>query len=321
MATNDAVPFTDSIVKSTWWGVIAFDSVVVLIGVLSHVYDSGGRAWTEYTWWQLTFFLPVPVLMMVALVGASFNKLAKHIGNDMVEKLDESVCMKDLLKANWTNTGLVCALILSCVAGLVSEPPEPESSILSQWYVVLMWASAGSSINGLLGTVISLTYLEPLAEAGAAAFSKDFRHYLGRPVMMMILSGVMVSGALNLCIFSKNGPWCGLLSAFLWPFAFREGFKQMHHMSTWQRSSKNGQSDVAPQVDLESPFVVVDVLQKSGGTEETYPLMALIRQQAEVHAHHVAEMDQVKILIKQQAELLTLLTKATDKKQQCTPDA
>merc|ERR1739848_428055 len=100
-----------------------------------------------YTWWQLTFSLPVPVLMMGAFVGASLNTLSKHIGNDMVEELDESVCMKDLLKANWTNTGLVCALILSCVTGLVSEPPEPESSILSQWYVVLMWASAGSSIN------------------------------------------------------------------------------------------------------------------------------------------------------------------------------
>jgi hypothetical protein len=199
-----------------------------------HEYDQS--LW--YTCWG-----PFAVLSLAEIWAASW--LAPVIGLNMIKERSHGVSLKETMRTNLTTQGLIAALFLTVMFGLLqAEPPtmssdgdSDPSSLISQWYMLLCLLSLALTMIGTLATVLLLLYIEPLDDAASLSLITWGMMYFGEPVAMSALAFFNSMTATLLWVFGRYGMGAGLMSLIpIWYaacravviFRYLAGWKNQH---------------------------------------------------------------------------------------------
>lgn len=170
---------------------------VIVAGVVSALwYSFAGLGDGEKT----TFLMLLPLVLFDAGFVAWSLKVCDTIAENLFSTLTNT-SWKDPVRSNWTNSGVISALIATIAAATwMVDVPDEESrqSIHNQLFSALAANALLFSIVGTLSSSISLAYTDGLDDASFKEFFQNFKGLVGLPLMFMV--GSLMSLFISLAV-------------------------------------------------------------------------------------------------------------------------
>mmetsp|Transcript_21861 Transcript_21861/g.62455 ORF Transcript_21861/g.62455 Transcript_21861/m.62455 type:complete len:278 (-) Transcript_21861:77-910(-) len=176
----------------------------------------------------------MPALIWYIIANKVTGTVAYHLGKDMLQESNAEI--KEAVRSNMTTTGVVLALVLSIVIGMLQNDLhfETENLRVALWYRILLVLSIESCLKGILMSCFFLVYMEPLSPTAAKAFSIDNVNYLGEPFTGVVLSLAYFLCAMALWIFGVDGFFMGLAVVCVITYTMIRSIVVWMYMNCWQ---------------------------------------------------------------------------------------
>jgi len=137
---------------------------------------------------KTTFLMLSPLALVDAVFVAWSLKVCDTIAENLFSTLN-SKSWKAPVRSNWTNSGVISALIatIAAAAWMLDVPNEElRLTIHNQFFAALAANALLFSIVGTLSSSISLAYTDGLEDDDFKAFFENFRGLVGLPLMFMV---------------------------------------------------------------------------------------------------------------------------------------
>mmetsp|Transcript_3642 Transcript_3642/g.7554 ORF Transcript_3642/g.7554 Transcript_3642/m.7554 type:complete len:279 (+) Transcript_3642:94-930(+) len=176
----------------------------------------------------------LPATIWYIISNIYTGKIAYFFGKDMLQESNADI--KDCVRNNMTTTGVVLALVLSIVIGMLQCDLsfETENRRVAMWYRLLLVLSIEACIKGILMSCFFLVYMEPLSPTAAKAFIIDNVNYLGEPFTEVVLSLLYFLCAANLWMFGVDGFFMGVAVTGILAFTFTRTSVVLFYMNCWE---------------------------------------------------------------------------------------
>ena len=119
--------------------------------------------------WRLSSLVrrrPTPSCIVIQL---AVNAVSRDIYEHYVDQKG-GVALKESLKSNWTNMGVVGALTLTIQYQMLQDNIDEPESLMVQAYIFFVWVGILSSTMGILLASLAHMYVEPLDDAQTIDF-------------------------------------------------------------------------------------------------------------------------------------------------------
>jgi hypothetical protein len=144
----------------------------------------------------------IPAIVIFVLFMALTPKISMALASDVMEERSSGMEFKEAYVNSLTTSGIVAALLLTCVLSAMQAgfPAESEQTLIAQWYGVFLCMGFFYSVTATAMSTICLTYLHPLNEAAVQDFVSIMALYFGEPLAAILMCCCMLLNAT--CLYS-----------------------------------------------------------------------------------------------------------------------
>jgi hypothetical protein len=208
---------------------------VVAIGVLRDVNvpvldDENG--WDKDALLQVA----VPGFLVWMLSNFVLSRVATWMGFDLLAESSNDNSLKEAIRTNMTNAGIVLALFLTILIAMLQMDEGLDGTFVrnDMWYRMVLMFGIEACIRGLLMGSFFLIYCEPLNEKASKQFAVDNMIYLGEPTTCVVATLVYFVMACLVWVFNKDGKWVGCAMCLVIGYCVMRVFVVLQYLSRWQ---------------------------------------------------------------------------------------
>jgi hypothetical protein len=127
----------------------------------------------------LKVFIPATIFFVSTWVLTP--RISMIFASDVMQERSLGINYKESYAGSLTTTGIVAALLLTCVVSAVQSeaPTNTHASLLSQWYAAFLAMSFFFAVSSTAMSAICLTYMQPLDEVALQDFVSIMALYFG----------------------------------------------------------------------------------------------------------------------------------------------
>ena len=184
----DAVP---QMLAGNWMVAFGLGLMSMLVPSILAVFKHRGRQ-TEEVVEQNVYEVWVPVGLFCILQQLGCMALAPQTGWSMIEQRSNGINMREAMRNNLTNLGVIAVLFLTVVWTMAVDQTmagDDRFSLICQWYEGFLAIAVGQLIVAVMTCAFITLYLEPLDDMASLKFVKDNFVFFGEPMVLM-LAGV-----------------------------------------------------------------------------------------------------------------------------------
>ena len=139
---------------------------------------------------------PLVAVIILVIAGYAGIKLTTKLAADVIEEMSDGTNFRIFVMNTLTNVGVVSALILSIVIGMMQvEKPDGlrlASVICRDVYVSVCFLAAGFSVQGVVTCAFGILYYAPLSEGEQKRLFVSHPDTIGFPISCMFVCSLLL---------------------------------------------------------------------------------------------------------------------------------
>lgn len=211
--------------------------------------EEGEEDLSRHLWWRC--WVPAIILGIGEIAASGY--LAPKIGYDMIQEHSVGCDLREAMKNNMTNQGVVSALFLTVVWAMLQADVlwDDADRVLAQWYNALLVISIALTILGACISSMCLMYVEPLDQKAALQCVGDNFMYFGEPMACCSFGFINAVLATVLWVFGQYGLGAGTVSVIIFFYTITRCVVVYQYLSLWQ----NPDIDHAARAEVKKQIV------------------------------------------------------------------
>jgi len=230
--TNQAA-FRKDIWLKSFVGALGLMGPALALGLtrdLDDPVDEDGDGWSRDVLLQVA----LPGFVVFTATNAIMSRMPTTLGFAMLREIGSDVSLKESIRTNMTNNGVVLALLLTMLLAMwQADPNETPHQRNEMWYRMLLIFGIEACTRGAVMVSLFLLYLEPLGDAGPWHFAVDNMLYLGEPASCIGLTMVYFVQSCVLWVFNTDAKVMGCLAYLVLGYCIMRTLVVAQYLQDW----------------------------------------------------------------------------------------
>lgn len=208
----------------------------LVLGVTRDMDDPAREEDESHGWMKdILFQVAIPGFLVWLLTLGVTSRVPTAMGFGMLREKGVDTSVKDSIRTNMTNSGVVLALLLTVILAMwqVDRVDSGGFNRIDMWYRAFLIFGTEACTRGVIMVSGFLVYMEPLDEASSQHFAVDNMIYLGEPTTCLFQTLLYFLQATLLWVFNTEDKYVGCLAYLIMTYCIARTTVVVQYLAVW----------------------------------------------------------------------------------------